>query len=146
MAVYSRPPTLKIISFLILKSKMKFLPSFGIAAVQGSAVGRGAVNVGRALDPNCPDLGLGQSCLSVCESELFDCMNDCEDSNDSACQSQCNRIYVECNANCPCSTNCPKGCDDCEYSLCKRSGTIYNSSFQLFQIKSLIENADKSSF
>ena len=107
---------------------MKLL-SFGIAAVQSSTVSRVATSVTkRALDPNCPDLGLGQTCLSVCESELFRCMNKCEDSD---CQSQCNRTYVECDANCPCSTNCPKGCNDCEYSLCKRSGAVNDSQLTI---------------
>ena len=74
----------------------------------------------------CPDVELGEECEDQCYLgqgsnnleviilnhlplvEVFlDCVENCE-SNE--CISECNRSVTECEADCPCQTNCPDGC------------------------------------
>ena len=96
-----------------------------LALTQGSIVGRrgefsNSITNIRALDQNCPDLELGESCITECDATLTSCIIEC--ASDTTCIAQCNREFSDCDANCPCSTNCPTGCDKCMNPLCKRSG------------------------
>ena len=36
-----------------------------------------------------------------------------------SCQSECNREYVNCFEYCPCNSQCPAGCSECENAICK---------------------------
>merc|ERR1719197_807440 len=63
----------------------------------------------------CPDVELGEECEDQCYLVFLECVENCE-SNE--CISECNRSVTECEADCPCQTNCPDGCTGCSHPIC----------------------------
>ena len=43
------------------------------------------------------------------------CTNDC---SNNSCLSECARVFSDCNNSCPCSDQCPNGCEDCPNPIC----------------------------
>lgn len=63
----------------------------------------------------CPDVELGEKCEDQCYLVFLECVENCETNE---CISECNRSVTECEADCPCQTNCPDGCTGCSHPIC----------------------------
>ena len=50
----------------------------------------------RELNQNCPDLELWSQCATKCDQILIGCIQNCEDSSDITCVSECNRENIFC--------------------------------------------------
>ena len=61
------------------------------------------------------DQDIGARCERQCETDYIDCTLACSDTN---CLLDCGRTLNDCIQDCPCNTNCPHGCVDCQNPIC----------------------------
>ena len=54
------------------------------------------VRLKRELNQNCPDLELWNKCVTKCDQILIECIQNCEDSSEITCVSECNRENIIC--------------------------------------------------
>ena len=54
------------------------------------------VRLKRELNQNCPDLELWNKCATKCDQILIECIQNCEDSSEITCVSECNRENIIC--------------------------------------------------
>ena len=66
-------------------------------------------------NPDFSDQELGKKCEDECEMVYLQCVNYC---SNNSCLSECARVYQDCNNSCPCSDQCPNGCEDCPNPIC----------------------------
>ena len=67
------------------------------------------------LKRDLSDQELAQRCEMECDMALVQCNNYC---SNSACWSECARVFAECQSSCPCNDQCPNGCEDCPNPIC----------------------------
>ncbi|CAG5111069.1 Oidioi.mRNA.OKI2018_I69.chr2.g5405.t1.cds [Oikopleura dioica] len=64
----------------------------------------------------CIDRPLYEECLAICRLRYLDCLSSCDS---SLCHSTCLANFSACDNSCPCGTDCPTGCVECEeHPLC----------------------------
>ncbi|CAG5111124.1 Oidioi.mRNA.OKI2018_I69.chr2.g5458.t1.cds [Oikopleura dioica] len=67
-------------------------------------------------DELCIDRPLYEECLAICRLTYLDCLSSCDS---SLCHSSCLSNFSACDNSCPCGTDCPTGCVECEeHPLC----------------------------
>ncbi|CAG5104912.1 Oidioi.mRNA.OKI2018_I69.chr1.g1664.t1.cds [Oikopleura dioica] len=80
------------------------------------------------ITKTCPDLDLGTECDASCRFEFIQCRENCAD---AICENECVATYTACSAGCPCYSNCPDGCENCEHPICYcKSPQIDNPNYQ----------------
>ena len=57
----------------------------------------------------------GDSCVKQCNTDLTNCWRGCD--GDALCEYECSVQGYQCIDACPCSPQCPNGCDDCANSI-----------------------------
>ena len=74
----------------IISMKKIFVLIFGISICSS------VVRFQRELNENCPDLELWDQCSAACGETLIECIQNCEDTSELNCASECNRNNIVC--------------------------------------------------
>jgi len=65
---------------------------------------------------SCDWLDNARICETSCENDLLKCLDECQT---NGCTDQCKSDFYSCADACPCHTDCPLGCIDCENWACE---------------------------
>ncbi|CBY23988.1 unnamed protein product [Oikopleura dioica] len=64
----------------------------------------------------CNDPEISDQCLAECRLNYLECRANCDS---QICNSACVTEFADCESSCPCSLDCPTGCQDCpDHPLC----------------------------